>query len=480
MLTLILILLPLLTGLAVLFIKNQALAKRVAIAGGFIGLVYTLYVLALFTKGAGDFNYTASWIPSIGVNFHIGLDGLSMLMVLLTNLLAPFIYLSGLNKEQPRTAVLYALMLFMQAAMLGVFTALDGFLFYIFWELSLIPIYFIVLLWGGERRQIITLKFFIYTLLGSLLMLIAIIFMYLKTPDGDWEWASFIHNHISAGAQGVLFWFMFLAFAIKMPVFPFHTWQPSTYTTAPSQGTMMLSGIMLKMGIFGVMRWLLPVLPLGVQQWGTTAMILSIIGIIYASILAFKQRDLKTLIAYSSIAHVGLISAGLFSHSAQALQGAAFQMLVHGINVIGIFYIIELIERRVDTRDLTLMGGIKIKAPKLSFLFMIMLLGSVGLPLTNGFVGEFLLITGIFHAGIWYALLAGLTIIMGAIYMLYAFQKVMLGDVNTLTAQFTDIKGVELAVLVPLAALVILLGVYPQPILDLTSGVVDQILKLSI
>jgi NADH-quinone oxidoreductase subunit M len=371
-------------------------------------------------------------------------------------------------------------MLFMQAAMLGVFTALDGFLFYIFWELSLIPIYFIVLLWGGERRQIITLKFFIYTLLGSLLMLIAIIFMYLKTPGGDWEWVSFIHNHISADAQGVLFWFMFLAFAIKMPVFPFHTWQPSTYTTAPSQGTMMLSGIMLKMGIFGVMRWLLPVLPLGVQQWGTTAMILSIIGIIYASILAFKQKDLKTLIAYSSIAHVGLISAGLFAHSAQALQGAAFQMLVHGINVIGLFYIIELIERRTDTRDLTLLGGIKTMAPKLSFLFMILLLGSVGLPLTNGFVGEFLLITGIFHAGIWFALLAGLTIIMGAIYMLYAFQKVMLGDTNTLTAQFTDIKGVELAVLVPLAILVIFLGIYPQPILDLTSGVVDQILKLSI
>jgi len=480
MLTLILILLPFLTGLAVLFIKNQALAKRVAITGGFIGLAYTLYVLALFTKGVGDFNYTASWIPSIGVNFHIGMDGLSMLMVLLTNLLAPFIYLSGLNKEQPRTAMLYALMLFMQGAMLGVFTALDAFLFYIFWELSLIPIYFIILLWGGERRQVITLKFFIYTLLGSLFMLFTFIFIYVVTPFGDWEWAHFIQNKLSPASQGVLFWFMFLAFAIKMPVFPFHTWQPSTYTTAPAQGTMMLSGIMLKMGIFGVMRWLLPVLPSGVQQWGTIAMILSITGIIYASILALKQKDLKTLIAYSSIAHVGLISAGLFANSAHALQGAAFQMLVHGINVIGMFYIIELIERRTNTRDISLLGGIKTKAPKLAFLFMIIMLGSIGLPLTNGFVGEFLLITGIFHAGLWYALLAGLTLIFGAIYMLYFFQKVMLGETNTLTEKFTDIKGVELAVLVPLAALVILFGVYPQPILDLTSGVIDQILKLSI
>ena len=480
MLTIILILLPFLTGLAVLFIKNQAIANKVAITGGFIGLAYTLYVLALFTEGGHDFNFTAAWIPTIGVNFHVNLDGLSMLMVLLTNLLAPFIYLTGLNKEQPRAALLYALMLFMQGAMLGVFTALDGFLFYIFWELSLIPIYFIILLWGGERRQVITLKFFIYTLAGSLLMLIAFIFLYLKTPTGDWEWYSFIHNQITPGAQGVLFWFIFLAFAIKMPIFPFHTWQPSTYTTAPSQGTMMLSGIMLKMGIFGVMRWLLPVLPLGVQQYGTTALILSIAGIIYASILAFKQKDLKTLVAYSSIAHVGLISAGLFVNSAQALQGAAFQMLVHGINVIGLFYIIELIERRIGTRDLTLMGGIKTKAPKLSFLFMIILLGSVGLPLTNGFVGEFLLITGIFHAGLWFALLAGLTIIMGAIYMLYAFQKVMLGETNERTILFTDIKGVELAVLIPLALLVILLGVYPQPILDLTSTVIDHIVKMSV
>src|ERR1035437_478052 len=480
MLTLILILLPLITGLAVLFIKNEALAKRVAITGGFIGLAYTLYVLALFTKGVGDFNYTASWIPSIGVNFHIGLDGLSMLMVLLTNLLSPFIYLSGINKEQPRANILYALMLFMQAAMLGVFTAFDGFLFYIFWELSLIPIYFIVLLWGGKRRQIITLKFFIYTLLGSLFMLIALIFLYFKTPNGTWDLSDFIKLNLPAGAQSVLFWFFFLAFAIKMPIFPLHTWQPETYTTAPSQGTMMLSSIMLKMGIYGVLRWLLPVLPLGVSQWGTTAMVLAIIGIVYASFIALKQNDLKTLVAYSSIAHVGLIAAGLFSGTLIALQGAAFQMLAHGINIVALFYIIELIERRTNTREISLLGGIKNKAPLFSAVFMIVMLGAIALPLTNGFVGEFLLITGIIHQGIWLAVFAALTMVMGAIYMLSVYQKVMLGETNTLAATFTDIKGVELAVLIPLAALVILLGVYPQPILDLTSGVFEQLFKLSL
>ena len=479
MLTLILILIPFVTGLAVLLIKNPLIAKKIAIGSSFAGLAFTFYVLGLFTQGTGNFDLSLAWIPSIGVNFHIGIDGLSMLMVLLTNLLSPFIYLSGINKEQQRTNILYALMLFMQAAMLGVFTSLDSFLFYIFWELSLIPIYFIVLLWGGKRRQIITLKFFIYTLLGSLLMLIAFIYLYLKTPFGTWELADFIKLNLSADTQGVLFWFIFLAFAIKMPIFPFHTWQPDTYTTAPYQGTMMLSSIMLKMGIFGVMRWLLPVLPLGVAQWGTTAMVLSIAGIIYASLIALKQNDLKTLVAYSSIAHVGLISAGLFAGTLQALQGAAFQMLVHGINIVALFYIIELIERRLNTREISQLGGIKNRAPMFSALFMIIMLGTIALPLTNGFVGEFLLITGIFHHSIWFAFFAGLTIVMGAIYMLYAYQKVMLGESNTLTATFTDIRGVELVVLMPLAALVFILGVYPQPILDLTSGVVEHLLKLS-
>lgn len=479
MLTLILILIPFVTGLAVLLIKNPIIAKKVAIGCSFAGLAFTFYVLSVFTQGTGSFEFSQPWIPAIGVNFHIGIDGLSMLMVLLTNILSPFIYLSGINKEQQRTNILYALMLFMQGAMLGVFTSLDSFLFYIFWEISLIPIYFIVLLWGGKRRQIITLKFFIYTLLGSLLMLIAFIYLYFQTPFGSWELADFIKLNLPAGAQGTLFWFIFLAFAIKMPIFPFHTWQPDTYTTAPSQGTMMLSSIMLKMGIFGVMRWLLPVLPLGVAQWGNTAMILAIAGIIYASLIALKQNDLKTLVAYSSIAHVGLIAAGLFAGTLQALQGAAFQMLVHGINIVALFYIIELIERRLNTREISQLGGIKNRAPLFSALFMIIMLGTIALPLTNGFVGEFLLIIGIFYHGIWFAVFAGLTMVMGAIYMLYAYQKVMLGETNPLTATFTDIKGVELAVLMPLAALVILLGVYPQPVLDLTSGAVEQLLKLS-
>ena len=478
MLTLILILIPFITGLGVLFIKNPDLVKKVTIATSFVGLAFTFLVIVAFIKKTGNLDFNHVWIPAIGVDFHIGIDGLSMLMVLLTNLLSPFIYLSGLNKEQPRANILYALMLFMQAAMLGVFTALDGFLFYIFWELSLIPIYFIILLWGGNRRQIITLKFFIYTLLGSLLMLIAFIFLYFKTPSGSWELADFIRLNLAPETQGILFWFIFLAFAIKMPIFPLHTWQPDTYTTAPSQGTMMLSSIMLKMGIFGVLRWLLPVLPLGCSQWGTTAMTLSIIGIIYASFIALKQNDLKTLVAYSSIAHVGLISAGLFSGTLIALQGAAFQMLVHGINIVALFYIIDLIERRLNTREISQLGGIRNKAPLFSAVFMIIMLGTIALPLTNGFVGEFLLFTGIIHQGIWYAVFAALTMVMGAIYMLYAYQKVMLGETNTLTATFTDIKGVELAVLLPLAALVIVLGVYPQPILDLSSSVMGQLFKL--
>jgi len=265
-----------------------------------------------------------------------------------------------------------------------------------------------------------------------------------------------------------------------MPIFPLHTWQPDTYTTAPAQGTMMLSSIMLKMGIFGVLRWLLPVLPLGAAQWGTTAMVLAIIGIVYASFIALKQNDLKTLVAYSSIAHVGLIAAGLFSGTLIALKGASFQMLAHGINIVALFYIIDLIEGKMNTREISQLGGIKNKAPFLSALFMIIMLGMIALPLTDGFVGEFLLITGIIHQGIWFGIFASLTMVMGAIYMLSVYQKVMLGETNTLTATFTDIKGVELVILLPLAALVILLGVYPQPVLDITSGVFEQLFKLQL
>jgi NADH-quinone oxidoreductase subunit M len=262
-----------------------------------------------------------------------------------------------------------------------------------------------------------------------------------------------------------------------MPVFPFHTWQPDTYTEAPTAGTMLLAGIMLKMGIYGVIRWLIPVATLGFQAWGETALILSVIGIVYASIIAFTQNDIKRLIAYSSIAHVGLISAGIFSWNVQGLQGAMIQMLNHGINVIGMFFIADIIIRRMNTRDLSLMGGIAKPAPMLAIAFLVVLLGTVALPLTNGFVGEFLLLMGVYNYNLWYAAIAGLTIILGAVYMLRMYQKAMFGQANTSTSVFTDLDGTEKSVLLIISVLIIFIGVYPQPILNISEAAVINLLE---
>jgi NADH-quinone oxidoreductase subunit M len=261
-----------------------------------------------------------------------------------------------------------------------------------------------------------------------------------------------------------------------MPVFPFHTWQPDTYTEAPTAGTMLLSGIMLKMGIYGIIRWLIPVAPLGFDAWGEIALILSVIGIVYASIIAFTQNDVKRLIAYSSIAHVGLISAGIFAWNMQGLQGAMIQMLNHGINVVGMFFIADILIRRLNTRDMTQMGGIAKPAPILAITFLTVLLGTVALPLTNGFVGEFLLLMGVYNYNIWLAAISGLTIIFGAVYLLRMYQKVMLGPVNSSTAIFEDLNGTEKSVLLIISLLVILIGVYPQPILHISEAAVINLL----
>jgi NADH-quinone oxidoreductase subunit M len=370
----------------------------------------------------------------------------------------------------------------MQMALVGVFVANDGFLFYVFWELALIPIYFICLVWGGDNRAKITFKFFVYTLFGSLFMLIALVFLYQHTgmQTGIKSWA--INDLYQAGRslteaqQGYVFWAMFLAFAIKMPIFPFHTWQPDTYVAAPTQGTMLLSGIMLKMGTFGLLKWLLPVVPLGVQNWGNVAMILSVFGIIYASCIAIVQTDFKRLIAYSSIAHVGLIAAGILAWNQQGVQGALMQMVSHGINVVGLFLIADILMRQTGTREISKLGGIRNVNPQFAVLYLIVLLGSVALPLTNGFVGEFLLITGVYGYSAWIAAFAGLSVILGAVYMLRSYQGIMLGETNELTAKFTNLSGSDKAVLIIVCAAIIALGVYPQPLTDLAEPAVKTLL----
>ena len=477
MITLFLLLLPLF-GIASLLLVRPVAIKNAALVTSL--LVFILSVFAWIESNgtlSTQYIFNYPWVASMGISFHIGMDGLSLFMVLLTTFLTPLIILSTFQREFKNPVAFYSLILLMQAALIGIFVARDAFLFYVFWELALIPIYFISLLWGGDNRKAVTLKFFIYTLAGSLLMLFAIIFLYYQTPGThSFDLNAFYSVNLDSTTQGWIFWALFLAFAIKMPVFPFHTWQPSTYRENSTPGTMLLAGIMLKMGIFGVLRWLLPVVPEGADQWGNVAIILSVIGIIYASCIAIIQKDFKNLLAYSSIAHVGLISAGIFSFTEDGLRGGIFQMMSHGINVVGLFFAADIIYHRTSTFEMAQLGGIRSKAPVFSTFFMIILLGSIALPLTNGFVGEFLLLLGIFQYNNVIAGFAGLTIIFGAVYMLLAFQKMMLGETNSKTLNFQDLTFSEKAVLLPLSAAIIIMGCYPEPLIVLIEPTVQNLL----
>ena len=472
----VLLLLPLLGAFILAFVQEEKTAKGIALVSALITLGLTIPFLTQFVPTAGmQFVQNWAWIPALNINFHIGVDGISLPLVLLTNGLIPLMILA--SYAQSHKGNFYALILFMQSGLLLVFTALDAFAFYVGWEIALIPIYFICALWGGEDRIRVNLKFFIYTFFGSLLMLIAIIYLHLQVPGKSYELAAFYQLNLDDATQRWIFWAFFIAFAIKMPLFPFHTWQPDTYTSAPTTGTMLLSGIMLKMGIYGVIRWLIPVVPVGASAYMEVALWMSIIGIVYASLIAFKQSDAKRLIAYSSISHVGLIAAGIFAWNLQGLQGSMIQMINHGISVVGLFLVIEIIARQTGTRQLNEWGGIATRAPKLAILSLIIVMGAVGLPLTNGFIGEFLLLFGVYQTGIGYAIFAGLTLIFGAVYMLRMYQKTFLGPLGVKVEQVQDVKGSELLVLCIIAGLIIFIGVYPAPLLGISEPAVEQLLQ---
>ncbi|KQC01417.1 NuoM family protein [Pedobacter sp. Hv1] len=475
---LILIFLPLVGAIITAMMAKQNTAKLGALAFSLFSLGTTIGLLLRFTPDAStQFAVNYPWIQQLGINFHVGLDGISMVTVILTNVLMPLIILASFKHEYKNANAFYALILFMQSGLLLVFTALDGFLFYIGWEAALIPVYFICAMWGGKDRIKVNMKFFVYTIAGSLFMLLGIIYLYLQNPANNFDINAFYALNLDSYQQGWVFWAFFIAFAIKMPIFPFHTWQPDTYTEAPAAGTMLLSGIMLKMGIYGVIRWLLPIVPQGVHDWTMLAMVLSVIGIVYTSIIAFTQRNAKRLVAYSSIAHVGLIAAGIFTLSTQGLQGVMVQMLSHGINVVGLFFVLDIIFSRLQTNKIEELGGLAKVAPQLAITFLIIVLGTVALPGTNGFIGEFLLLFSVYSYNAWLGLIAGLTIIFGAVYMLRMYQKVMLGTTNDLTIGFTDIKGTEKVVLYTICVLIVVMGVYPKPVLHLSEAAVQHLLE---
>jgi len=472
---LLILLIPFITGLLLPFFRNTATARTIALISTLVNLVLTLTLLNVDQS----ITYSAEWISSMGIPFALGYDGISLIMLLLTNLLFPFIVMAGFGRDQKNVPMLNCLILCTQAALIGVFLAQNAFLFYVFWELALIPVYFILLVWGGDDRKAITLKFFIYTLAGSLFLLFGIIYLYQLTPGTHTtDFSAFNQLHIPAGTQNWLFWILFIAFAIKMPVFPFHTWQPPTYKMASTQGVMILAGVMTKMGVYGALRFLFPVVPLGVQYWQNLVIIMSLIGVIYASIIAYKHTNLKTMIAYSSMAHISLIAAAMFVLNVYAVQGLLFQVLSHGITIVALFYIACLVKEKTGTTEFPQLGGLKIKAPNMAILFLIIVLGSIALPLTAGFVGEFLMITGLFQQYIGYAIFGGMTMILGAIYMLYAYQRVMLGGQKAAFEHISDVRTLDYVILIPLILLILGFGIYPQPIFNLVEQSVSPMVNL--
>lgn len=478
MLSLELLFIPLLAAFLLLF-ANEKAAKPLALLFSFAEAIFTIYAYQVFqSNGPEAFDFQMPWVSKPQINLHFGLDGIGLLMVILTNLLIPFIILSGFQRTTKRAAAFYALLSFMHFALLGVFMALDGFVYYIFWELALIPIYFMAFNWGDENSPKVTLKFFIYTLAGSLLMLFGFIYLYMGTLNHSLDWSILSTQHTCSCNQTWLFWLFFIAFAIKIPIIPFHTWQPDTYRSAPTQGTMLLSGIMLKMGTFSLLRWLLPILPSGMHEWQPLVITLSVIGIVYASVIAIMQKDLKKLFAYSSIAHVGLIAAGTFTLSLEGLQGALVQMLAHGINVVGLFFCADIILNRKGTLQIHQLGGIRLQSPWFAAFFLIVVLGAVALPLTNGFVGEFMLLYSLFKYNVWLGAVAGTSIILGAVYMLKMYQEVMLGDAVEQTEPMEALHWNEKIVLSGIVALIIILGIFPGIVTNLTQPAVEQLLKL--
>lgn len=477
MTALLLILIPLIGGFTAFFIKEEKQVKMWSLAVAFASLAVMSYGL-LFAYNLDNKVFVAEWLPQFGSSFALLMDGVSTLLCLLTVVAYPIIFASTWKSKYISPNSFYGLMLLTQAGILGVFLAADGLLFYFFWELALIPVYFLCSKWGGEKRIAVTFKFFIYTFVGSLLMLVGLIYLYYQTADASFSMQSLYEVKLTVTQQAWLFWLFFIAFAVKMPVFPFHTWQPDTYEQSPTAVTMVLSALMVKMGLFAVVRWLIPLFPAGALMFDNVVIGLSVVGMVYASVLAMQQDDLKRLVAYSSIAHIGLMSAALFVNNESGMQGAMIQFFSHGVNVLGMWIVVELIERQFGTRKMSELGGIAQKAPALAILLVVVALANVALPLTNAFVGEFLMFNGLFKFNIWYAAVGGLSIILSAVYTLRMIQKVFFGNENAVTANTADINWYEKTSLVVIVAAIFVMGIYPKPVFVLVQETVTMILGI--
>ncbi len=468
--------------------KSEESMKKSALAISVLEFIISIPLFINFDKGnAGiQFEEKYRWIESLGVNYHLGIDGLSLFLVLLTSFIMPIAILSSWNSIKKGIREFLILMLILEVSLIGSFVSLDMILFFVFWEAVLIPMYFIVGIWGTDRRIYAAIKFFLYTAFGSALMLIAIFYLYYMHLQ-QFGFASmgvydFYKLDLPYGGifspQGLAFCAFFLAFAIKIPLFPFHTWLPDAHVEAPTAGSVILAAVLLKMGIYGFLRFLMPIFPDATISTLPILIMISIVGIIYGAYVAFAQSDLKKLVAYSSVSHMGMVMLGILVLNIQGVEGGIYQMLNHGLSTGALFLLVGMIYDRRHTKKISEFGGIAKVMPIFAAFFMLATLSSIGLPLLNGFVGEFLILLGAFKFNYIYSAIGASGLILGAVYMLWAYQKVMFGPLEKIeNKRLVDIKTREIVTLLPIALMMFVMGIYPKPFLSRIEPSVDKFIQ---
>jgi NADH-quinone oxidoreductase subunit M len=455
--------------------ERADLVKGVAFATTLVVFVLSLPLYFNFRAGAPGFQFeeTAAWIPGLNIGYHVGVDGISLFLVLLTTLLSAVAVLSSWTAITQQVKEYMVLMLLMETAMLGVFVALDLFLFYVFWEASLIPMALLIGRWGGERRVYAAVKFFLFTFAGSALMLVAAIVLYLRGGTSDLP--VLLSVPLPAWLQLWLFAAFALAFAVKVPLFPFHTWLPAAHVEAPTAGSVLLAGVLLKMGAYGYLRFALPLFPAVIPLAAPWLSVLALIGIIYGALVALAQEDVKSLVAYSSVAHMGFIVLGIFALTSQAASGAVLQMVNHGLSTGALFLLVGVLYERRHTRLLSEYGGIWARVPIFGSFFIITALSSAGLPGMNGFVGEFTILLGTFRVNVVYAAVATFGIVLAAWYLLTAVRRALFGPLNPANAALTDMTPREVAVMLPLAVLFFVIGLFPNLFFEKINPAVEGV-----
>ncbi len=476
---------PLIGALLLLFIDKQKTAaiKYLGLAFTLIAFIISLVLYFNFDASNSNFQFThkIQWIDNLNISYNVGIDGLSLLLVLLTTFITPLTLISSWSSIQKKIKEFTFFMLILEVGMLGVFVSIDLFLFYVFWEAMLIPMYFIIGIWGGERRIYASVKFFLYTMFGSLLMLVAIIWLAVYASSSLGHFSTDLVELYSIGptVQKSIQNYMFLAFAfsfaIKVPLFPLHTWLPDAHVQAPTAGSIILAAVLLKMGTYGLLRFCLPLFPQASITFAPFISILAIIGIIYGALVAMVQTDMKKLVAYSSVAHLGFVVLGIFAMNQESIQGAIIQMVNHGLSTGALFFLVGVIYERTHTREISYYGGIAKVVPVYATVLMIASLSSIGLPGLNGFVGEFLILLGSFKSSVlnswWYTVFAASGVIFAAIYLLWMYQRVIFGEIkNDKLRSLTDMTKRELFIFASLLIFIVWIGIYPSTFLNVSKA----------